>query len=155
MTSIKYDEICSDAFTRMEAYNFLTMSKEMVRDNLASWMHSISAKPYVRRAFESLVLDDETQTLSWEIKYPIDDYSDEAFVKELFSLGISMKWAEREKNRSTLTRQMVGSTKQKFYSQSNQLDSISNLYENIKKELQQLIGDKNSSQNGYINEYSK
>ena len=88
MASLNYDKIYSRLFTKIEAYDFIELSEDMLNEFLCNWLHSASANPYVRRLFSSFVIDDEVQLITYEMKYSVDELSDEEFVIEILALGV-------------------------------------------------------------------
>lgn len=150
MTSLKYSNIYSRLFSKIEAYDFLALPEDSLNDFLCNWIHSASANPYVRRLFSSFVLDDEIQEINYEMKYVVDEFSDEDFILEVLSLGMIMAWLEPKINSINNIAQMFGSKEEKFYSQSAHLSELQNLVNNCKKKQRRMISDRGYAWNSYL-----
>ena len=150
MTSLNYNKIYSRLFTKIEAYDFIELSEEMLNEFLCNWVHSATANPYVRRLFSSFAIDDEIQSIAYEMKYTIDEQSDEEFVIEILALGIAVAWLEPKINSITNIAQMFGSKDEKFYSQSQHLSELRNLLNDFKKQQRRMIADRGYAWNSYL-----
>lgn len=150
MTSLTYNQIYSRLFSKIEAYDFIELLEDDLNELLCDWIHSASANPYVRRLFKTFVLDDELQEISYEMKYSVDDFSDEEFVIEILTLGVVMAWLEPKINSINNIAQMFGSKEEKFYSQSAHLSELQNLLNNCKKKQRRMIADRGYAWNTYL-----
>lgn len=150
MTSLDYNKIYSRLFTKIEAYDFIELPVDDLNDFLCNWIHSASANPYVRKLFTSFILDDEIQTLSYEMKYSVDDFSDEDFIIEVISLGMVVAWLEPKINSINNIAQMFGSKEEKFYSQSQHLSELRGLVNDSKKTQRRMIADRGYVWNSYL-----
>ena len=57
MTSLNYNDIYSRLFSKIEAYDFIDLSEEMLNEFLCNWLHSAIAEPYVRKLFKTVALE--------------------------------------------------------------------------------------------------
>jgi len=150
MASLNYDKIYSRLFTKIEAYDFIELSEEMLNEFLCNWLHSASANPYVRRLFSSFVIDDEVQLITYEMKYSVDELSDEEFVIEILALGVVISWLEPKINSISNIAQMFGSKDEKFFSQSQHLSELRGLISDFKKQQRRMIADRGYIWNSYL-----
>lgn len=150
MASLNYDKIYSRLFTKIEAYDFIELSEEMLNEFLCNWVHSAAANPYVRRLFSVFNLDDEIQAISYEMKYSIDELSDEEFVIEVFSLGTAIAWLEPKINSITNINQFFGSKDEKWFSQASHLSELRGLLSDFKKQQRRMIADRGYAWNSYL-----
>lgn len=150
MTS-KYEEVYSRFLTRITDYKFLELKEDIVYSMMNNWMRAAFAKPYVRRLFSSLSLDDEIMKFDYKLKNPIDDWSDEEFVYEIISNGMVIEWLEPQVKSVLNISQMFGGKEQKFYSQSNHLSELKDMLETEKTNLRKMIRDRGYVNNSYIN----
>ena len=90
MASLLYDEIYSRFYSRVEAYDFIEMNPSDADNYLVEWLRGAVAKPFVRRNYNSLILDNDVKELEYEIMHSIDEVSDESFTIEILSLGIEV-----------------------------------------------------------------
>lgn len=114
MASLKYNKVYSRLFTKIEAYDFIELSEDTLNEFLCNWLHSATANPYVRRLFKSFSVDDEIQTITYEMKYSIDELTDEEFVTEILTFGVAISWLEPKVNSITNISQMFGSKDEKL-----------------------------------------
>lgn len=150
MASLNYNKIYSRLFSKIEAYDFIELSEDDLNELLCDWIHSASANPYVRRLFSTFSLDDEIQQITYEIKYSVDNFSDEEFVVEILTLGVVAAWLEPKINSINNIAQMFGSKEEKFYSQSQHLSELRALVNDSKKQQRRMIADRGYAWNSYL-----
>lgn len=150
MASISYDEIYSRFYSRVEAYDFLSLSDIQIADYLSEWLRGAIAKPFIRRNYKSLSLDGDIQTLNYEVIYSIDAESDEYFTIEILSLGIAIEWLEPKVASIMNAAQMFTTKESTFYSQANHLSELRETLNYFKKQQRQLITDRGFSYNSYL-----
>ena len=150
MTSLNYNNIYSRLFSKIEAYDFIELSEDMLNEFLCNWIHSASANPYVRRLFKTFSLDDEVQEITYEMKYSVDDFSDTEFVTEVLTLGVVVAWLEPKINSINNVMQMFGSKEEKFYSQSQHLSELRGLVNDSQKQQRRMIADRGYAWNTYL-----
>ena len=150
MTSLDYNKIYSRLFTKIEAYDFIDLSEEMLNEFLCNWLHSATANPYVRRLFSSVVFDDELEELTYEMKYEVDDDSDKEFVIEILSLGMAINWLEPKINSITNINQFFGSKDEKWFSQASHLSELRGLLDDFNKQQRRKIADRGYIWNSYL-----
>lgn len=150
MTSLTYDVIYSRLFSKIEAYDFIELPEEELNDFMCNWIHSASVNPYVRRLFKSFVLDDEVEEIIYEMKYSIDNFSDEEFIIEILSLGMVVAWLEPKVNSINNIAQMFSSKETTFYSQSAHLSELRSLVNDSKKQQRRMIADRGYAWNSYL-----
>lgn len=150
MTSLNYNEVFSIFYSRVEAYDFLSLKNDEVNEFLCSWIRSVISKPYIRRLFTSISIDDEIQVLSYELKYSVDEDSDRYFVTEILGLGIAIQWLEPKINSTMNIAQMFGSKEEKFFSQSQHLKELRDLKESLHREQRSMIRDRGYAWNSYL-----
>ena len=150
MASLDYNKIYSRLFSKIEAYDFLELPEDELNDFLCNWIHSASANPYVRRLFKSFNLDDEILTISYEMKYSVDEFSDEEFITEILTFGVVVAWLEPKINSINNIAQMFGSKEEKFYSQSQHLSELRGLVNDSRKQQRRMIADRGYAWNSYL-----
>lgn len=151
MASLSYEKIISSLLRKINDYDFLTDSVDDVNASLTEYLHSTISKPYCRRLFASLTLDDELQELEYNLKVVTDEGQDDDFVVEMLALGMLIEWLEPQQNSKLLTQQMITSSKEsKFYSQQSHLSEVQALYNNAVKKQRNLILDRGFIYNDYL-----
>ena len=150
MTSLNYNEIFSIFYAKVEAYDFLSLTIDEANEFLCSWIRSVISKPYVRRLFTSISLDDEIQSLSYELKYSIDEETDRYFVTEVIGIGMIIQWLEPKINSTINIAQMFGSKEEKYYSQAAHLAELRALRDDLKRDQRGMIRDRGYAWNTYL-----
>lgn len=152
MASLLYEQINSSLLSKVTDYDFLCMSDEDVESTLFEYMKAALSKPYCRRLFSSVVYDNENKELTYELKIPSGDESeDEDFVIELLAQGMLVEWTKPMVNSKLLEQQLITSNKEsKFYSQASHLATVEEVYKNARTEQKTLIRDRGFIYNSYL-----
>ena len=150
MASIKYDEITSSLYSKIEAYDFLDLGTDELHDFLVAWLHTAVSKPYVRKLFSSITLDDEIMVMKYDMKYEVDEETDREFVIEILALGMGIQWLTLKINSTVNINQMFGSKEEKYYSQSSHLTELRSLRKDWVKEQRSMIRDRGYNWNSYL-----
>ena len=150
MASLDYNKIFSRLFGKIEAYDFIELPTDDLNEFLCNWLHSASANPYVRKLFTTFNLDDEIQTMTYEMKHSVDEFADEDFIIDVISLGMVVTWLEPKVNSINNIAQMFGSKEEKFYSQSQHLSELRGLINDSKKTQRRMIADRGYVWNSYL-----
>ena len=155
MASIKYDEITSSLYSKIEAYDFLDLGTDELHDFLVAWLHTAVSKPYVRKLFSSITLDDEIMVMKYDMKYEVDEETDREFVIEILALGMGIQWLTPKINSTVNINQMFGSKEEKYYSQSSHLTELRSLRKDWVKEQRSMIRDRGYNWNSYLDGESR
>ena len=113
MTS-EYEEIYSRFLTRVEDFKLAELGQRLAEEMMNGWMHSTLSKPYVRRLFSEMEIDDDNEQLNYDLKYQVSDEEDRDFVEELISLGMVVQWLTPQVNSVLNTAQFFSNTEQKL-----------------------------------------
>ena len=151
MTSIDFGDIYSRFYAKVEGYDLLSLDEYLMSDFMCSWLHSSASKPYIRNLFSSMQIDDDIQTVSFEIDYALDSDGDLEFVSELLALGMAIEWLTFNTQSALNIRQIYGSKEEKFYSQSQHLQVLKEMISGLKKEQKRMIADRSVWHNLYTN----
>lgn len=146
-----YEEIYSQFYSKIDDPTFFEKySKDEAYDLMRGWLHSIVGLPYVRKRFSSIVLDDEILTLTFELENPVDEDSDNYFVKDLFAQGMVICWMQQKIDKAVSLAAVVGGKEEK---------TILNNYKNnmvrlndLKVQFRKIIRDYGYINNSYIGE---
>lgn len=124
MSSIGFSEIYSSFFTKIEGYDLFdpNLSEKTRSEFLCSYLHSALSDRYVSQLFENLtvtdpvILDEEIIAdgiIDYTLRYTINDFSDEHFVKEMLGFGMALAWVTPKVNSLVNTQMLVsdGQTK--------------------------------------------
>ena len=118
---------------------------------MCDWMKASFRKPYVRRLFDSISFDDITQSITYEMKYEVDEESDKDFIIEAMGIGMVIEWITPKINNLNNIMQVFGSSEEKFYSQSSHLSTLKDLRHSLIKEQRDIIRDRGYIWNSYLN----
>lgn len=151
MTS-EFDEIYSQFYLRVEDFKLAGLKENLVRDMLFGWMKATLSKPYVRRLFDTLVVDEDVEELEYELKYPVSEDEDREFIEEVIVLGMVVEWLSPKYHSTLNTSQFFSNSEQKFYSQANHMTELREMYNGAKNEMRKLIRDRGYIYNSYIGE---
>lgn len=141
MTS-EFNEIYSRFFLKIKDYDLAGLSEKIVNEMLLGYLHSVTAKPMVRRIFSSIALDDDMEEIEYELRIPLDENSDKDFVEEVFATGMVEQWCNPKYQSTLLTSQIFTNSEQSFYSQAAHLAEMKELLTKAQTDLRKLIRDR-------------
>lgn len=148
--TLSYEDIFSSFLGYVNDYDIASSDIQTAYDNMTEWLNKAFAKPYLRRLFSSSVMDDEIQTLSFEMDYKVNDEYDRDFVKDVLAKGMVIEWLQPQVKNRSLVAQFFGTKDQKVYSQSQHLSELRGLLEDAKNEQRKLIRDRSYINNSYL-----
>lgn len=154
MPSLDYEKFYSKFRLKASAYDLIDMNDDDVSVFLCEWLHSSINKPYIRRLFANITLDDLSQEMNFEMKYSTDDDFDEEFIMDIVGIGMVIEWITPKINSLNNIVQVFGSKEEKFYSQSNHLNELRNLKKSLINEQQSIIKERGYIWNSYLGENS-
>lgn len=154
MPSLDYEKFYSKFRLKASAYDLINMNDDDVSVFLCEWLHSSINKPYIRRLFANITLDDLLQEMNFEMKYSTDDDFDEEFIMDIVGIGMVIEWITPKINSLNNIVQVFGSKEEKFYSQSNHLNELRNLKKSLINEQQSIIKERGYIWNSYLGENS-
>lgn len=149
-----FDEIFSRFMLKVTDYGFVEMEDDLVYDMMIGWMVSTLSKPYVRRIFSSLVVDEDLEEIEFELANPEDEQSDADYAMEVIATGMVVEWVTPQVNSVINTQQMFSGKELSWYSQANHLAELQNLLKLSSSTLRKLIRDRGYYVNSYINSQS-
>ena len=145
-----YDKLFSRVLNKINDPKELSLNTDDLYEIYVERLHSVIGHPRVRRLFSSISLNDEIQELSFALNHSVDKYSDEDFVLELLTLGMTIEWLQPQVDSVLHTSVMIGGKEEKKL-----LDNHRNMIERLdsmKKEQHKMIRDYGYMYNSYINE---
>lgn len=149
MTS-EFDNIYSRFYLRITDYNLAGLSENIASEMMNGWMHATLSKPYVRRLFNQLVIDDDVEEIEYELKFPTSDGEDQDFIEQVIAMGMVIEWLQPQVNSVLNTAQMFSNSEQKFYSQANHLEVLQELLKKNQNDQRKLIRDRGYIYNSYL-----
>lgn len=150
MTSISYDEVFDKFIGSVTDYELTSLDMSDAYNLMAEYLNKAVSEPYVRRLFSSISLDDEIQTLSYEMVNPTSDKADEDFITSALAKWMVYEWLHRQVRSVTNTMQFFGTKEQSYYSQANHLSELRGLQDDAYKEAKQTIMDRGFISNTYL-----
>ena len=149
MTSV-FEDIFSRFLLKVTDYNFVRLEEDTVNEMMIGWLKATLSKPYVRRIFSSLTIDEDFEEIEFELKNPVDEQSDADYVEELVATGMVVEWVTPQVNSVINTQQMLSGKEVKFYSQSQHLAELKGLLSDSNQALRKMIRDHGYFVNSYI-----
>ena len=146
-----YEEIYSQFYSKIDDPTFFTKySKDEAYDLMKSWLHSVIGLPYFKKCFSSIILDDEILELDFKLKNPIDEDSDNYFVKDVFAQGMVICWMQQKIDKAA-SLAIVVATKEEKMLLNNHKNNMARLNE-LKVQFRKIIRDYGYIKNDYIGE---
>ena len=144
MTS-EVQAIFSRFYLRVTDYHLTGLDESLVNDMLSGYMKAVISKPYIRKLFTSIKIDDDVEEVEYFMRKPQDDDSDRDFVEEVLCLGMIIEWVGPKYHSTLNTAQFFSNKEQSFFSQANHMQQLKEMYEKSQTDLRKLIRDR-----GYI-----
>lgn len=145
---LSYSTIFSRVLNKINDPKELSLNENDLLEIYTERLHSVVGKPRVRRLFSTLTLDDDIQQFTFELNNSVDEISDEDFVLEVLSLGMTIEWLQPQVDSIIHTSVMIGGKEEKKI-----LDNHKNMVERLesmKKEQNKMIRDYGYMYNSYI-----
>ena len=146
-----YEEIYSQFFSKETDPTFFTKySKDEAYDLMKEWLHSLVGIPYIKKCFSIITLDDELLELTFQLANPVDDDSDNYFVKDILSQGLVICWMQQKVDNIVNLSVVIGGKDEKTIL-NNYKNNMTRL-EEMKIQLRKTIRDYGYINNSYIGE---
>jgi hypothetical protein len=152
MASINFNEIYSRFFSKVEAFDFLyeEVSAEALAAHMSEWIAATLSHPHIRKLFKTIEVNDEDGTITYEMNYEMDEYSDKQFLINVMAYGMVRAWLEPKVRSITNIVMNFGTSDAKFYSQSSHLSELRALLEDSEREIRSLVGNRGAFNNKYL-----
>lgn len=151
MTSVSYSEVYSRFYTKVEAYDLIDKRfEDVIGEFMCNWLRSAIGYPHIRKIFSSISMDDELETITYELAYSIDELSDSEFVLDLLSYGMVYGWVQPKVNSITNIVQTFGTQDEKFFSQAAHLSELRALRDDTEKKIRDLTSSRGFMNNIYL-----
>lgn len=146
-----YEEIYSQFYSKIDDPTFFKKySKDEAYDLMRVWLHSVVALPYLKKRFSSISLDDEILELTFVLENPIDEDSDDYFVKDILAQGMVICWMQQKIDKAVSLATVVGGKEEKTIL-NNYKNNIARLND-LKVQFRKIIRDYGYLNNEYIGE---
>lgn len=150
MTSLKYDDIFSSFLGDVTDYNLVNLNITDATELMQEYLHKALSETYVRRLFSSVDLEDDVQTMLFEMKRVGEEAADKEFVTHMLGKWMTYEWVHNQVRSVLNTAQFFGGAEQKYYAQSNHLSELKDLQEQIYSEARNFIRDAGYISNPYL-----
>lgn len=145
---LSYDKIFSRVRNKIDDPKELCLDDSLLSEIYVERLHSVLGNQTVRRLFSSIVLDDNICEIEYSLEHPVDEYSDDDFVIEVFVLGMIIEWLQPKVDSILFTAPMLGGKEEKKVMDHHK-DTIGRL-DSMKKELKKKIRDYGYMYNNYV-----
>lgn len=146
--TLQYEDIFSRTRGKINDPKELSLNEADLSEIYRERLHNVLGNPRVRRMFSSLVADDETYVIDFELRNSVDEYADVDFVSNVLTLGMVIEWLQPQVDSIIHTSVMIGGKEEKKV-----LDNHKNMIERLeamKVEQKKMISDYGYMYNSYI-----
>ena len=150
MASVTYESIFSLFLGSITDYKLASLEENDAADLMKEYLHKALSASYLRRVFSSIALDDDAQTITYEMALPTDPDSDSEFVINAISKWMVYEWIHNQVRNITNTSQFFGGAEQKYYSQAAHLTELRALQDDTYKEARFFVQDRGWIHNSYL-----
>ena len=152
MASINFNEIYSRFFSKVEAFDFLyeEVSAEALAAHMSEWIAATLFHPQIRKLFKTIEVNDEDGTITYEMNYEMDEYSDKQFLINVMAYGMVRAWLEPKVRSITNVVQNFGTSDGRWFSQAQHLSELRALLEDSEREIRSLVGNRGAFNNKYL-----
>jgi hypothetical protein len=149
MSLLPYSTVFNRVYGKIDDPRELSLDESYLTEIYTERLHNAAGNPRVRRLFSSLSLDDETQRITYELNYSVDEFADEEFILDILSLGIIIEWLKPKVDSLNYTILAIGGSKEKVL--VNNYKNMSDRLDSLGKEQSKLIRDYGYMYNSYVN----
>ena len=150
MASIPYNDIFESFLGEITDYNLASLAESDADQQMAVWLNKAVHNMFIYSLFSSAELDDDTQTLAYEMDIGWSDMADAGFIKNLLGKAMAYEWLSPKVNNIDVLHQFFGNSESKFYSQATQLSELKELKANLATEIRDLVDNRGLLKNSYL-----
>ena len=136
---LSYEDIFSRVLNKIDDPKELQLNDDDLLEIYTQRLRSVISKPFIRRLFSSIKMDDEIQELTYSLVDTVDEDSDQEFVAELFAMGIAIEWLEPKVKSILNTAKFFGGKEEKKLKDDYSLNK--QMLKEMKIEQQKFIRD--------------
>ena len=144
MTS-DFNNIFSRFYLRVEDYKIAGLEEEIVKQMLSGYLRAAVSKPYMRRLFNSIVVDEDVEEVEFTMRNSWGEDEDQDFVEELLAFGMVVEWLRPKYNSVLNTSQFITNSDKKYFSQANHMSELKDMLEKAQSDLRKYIRDRSYS----------
>lgn len=117
MPSLTYEKIFCRFRNKVNDPKELSLHEEDLSEIYNERLHSVAGNERVNKLFTTLLLNDQTEEITWELAFSSDNSeikeSDEDFVVELFTQGMVIEWFRPKVDDITYISMAIGGKEEK------------------------------------------
>lgn len=144
MTSV--DKIFSRFLALVTDYNLAALDESDLYDMELEWLQAAAANPRFRQKFNTFRINDDE--ITYELKNPLDEYSDDEFVTRYLSIAMAVEWLRPQVDSVLFTSPFIGGKEEKKLLDHHSAE-IERLY-SLEKELKKMLRDRGYYYNDYV-----
>ena len=153
MTSISYETIFSRSRLKMnDLRELMTLSNNDLTEINVERLHSVISDVRIQYVFSEFEMDDDIQTIKFELNNPNKTFFDKEFVIDILALGMVITWLRPQVENHEYVAMMIGGKEEK--SLNNQYSKIKERLEQLETKQYKLLRDRGYLYNDYLKEES-
>lgn len=146
--TLSYEQIFSKYRGIINDPKELSLDRNDLLEIYMERLHMTVSDPRVIAKFSTLTMDDNIQQIEFELKYPVNDFADNAFVIKLFSLGMSIEWLKPQVDSLIYTTEILGGKEEKLL--RNNYKPIKERLEKLEQQFSKLLNNYGYINNSYL-----
>ena len=150
MASLDYEDVFNSFLGNITDHKLLTLDESDVSELLMEYLHKSISQAYIFSLFDDVELDDDSEVISYELKYEISESLDREFLIYVLGKAMVLEWVTPQVQSTLNTMQGYFGKEQKYYSQANHLNELRGLKDDIELEIRRRIRDRGSFNNSYL-----
>ncbi len=152
MATLKYEKIFNLFLGSVRDYEFASLDEISRNECLVEWLHDSVANTYVNHIFGAIELDDDLQTITYELERPSKNENiDTDYICSILAKQMVFQWLSPKLNTTTsLDQAFLTGSDSKFYAQANHIQSMLDVSEKADIEVRRLIRDRGYISNSYL-----
>ena len=150
MSSIPYNDIFESFLGEITDYDLASLAESEADQQMTEWLNKAIHNMFIYSLFTSVELDNDIQTLTYEMANSWSDKADEGFVKNLLGKAMAYEWVSPKVNNIDLLHQFFGNSESRYYAQANQLAQLKDLKVNLATEIRDLVDNRGLLKNEYL-----
>lgn len=147
---LSYEKIFSRVRNKINDPKELSLDEEDLLEIYTERLHSVVGNVRIRKLFNTLSLNDESEEIKWELKNTLTsgEADEEDFVIELLTLAMTVEWLKPKVDDITYIGLAIGGKEEKTINNANKLNT--QRLESLETQLSKMIRDHGYLYNDYL-----
>lgn len=148
---LSYETIFSRVRNKINDPKELSLDEETLLEIYTERLHSAVGNVRIRKLFSNLVLNDEAEEITWELKRTIsgaDSEEEQEFIIELFTLAVVIEWLRPKVEDLTYISMAIGGKEEKILNNMHKAN-IERL-KSLETQLSKMVRDHGYLYNDYL-----